>query len=223
MSLIAEFHLSSSQLPLVDSVAAVLNTRLELDRVLTTDPEYPVLICWGETDSFEAFEAALDTDDSVATQSVLEATPDERLYHIQLDKPTLFSLKAAFVELGAAPDGTTITREGWDVRARIPDRETLVRLRDACSEYDVAFRLERLYESTVNRSDLSGLTRKQREALLLAHENGYFQLPRDASLADLSEEIGISPPSLSARLRRAEYRVIENAISTNGEILKETH
>lgn len=213
MSLIAEFHLSSSHLPLVDSVAAVSNTRLELDRVLTTDPEYPVLICWVETDSFEAFETALDTDDSVATQSVLETTSNERLYHLQLDNPTLFSLKAAFVEIGAAPNETTITREGWDVRVRIPDRETLVRLRNACSEYDIAFRLEGLYESTVNRSDLSGLTRKQREALLLAHENGYFQLPRDASLADLSDQLDISPPSLSARLRRAEHRLIENAIS----------
>lgn len=221
MSLIAEFHLSSSQLPLV-ATAAESNTSLDLDRVLTTDPEHPVLICWAETDSFEAFEAALDTDDSVAAQSVLETTSDERLYHLRLATPTLFSLKAAFVEFGAAPDETTITREGWDVRARIPDREILIRIRDACIEHDIAFRLEGLYESTADRSDLTGLTRKQREALLLAHEYGYFQLPRKASLAELAEELDLSPSSLSARLRRAERRVIENALS-NGDVLKETY
>lgn len=220
MSLIAEFHLSSSRLPLVATVAES-NTSLKLDRVLTTDPEQPVLICWAETDSFEAFEAALDTNASVAARSVLETTSDERLYHLRLARPTLFSLKAAFVELGAAPDETTITSDGWAVRARLPDRETLARIRDLCIEHDIAFRLEALYEPTANRSDSSGLTRKQREALVLAHEYGYFQLPRDASLAELAEKLDLSPSSLSARLRRAERRVIDNALSS-GDVLKET-
>lgn len=222
MSLIAEFHLSSSDLPVATTVAAGSNTKLELDRMLTTNPEHPVFICWVETDEFEAFEAALDTDDSIVAQSVLETTSDERLYHLRLAETSLYSLKAAVVELGAVPDETTITEEGWDVRVRLPDREALTRFRKACSEYDIAFRLDALYEAT-NGSDLSGLTRKQREALLLAHENGYFHLPRKVSLAELGEEIGISPPSLSARLRRAECQVIENALSTNGEVLNETH
>ena len=38
------------------------------------------------------------------------------------------------------------THEGWTVRMRMPDRETLEAFRDLCAEKDVAFTLQSIYE-----------------------------------------------------------------------------
>lgn len=48
-----------------------------------------------------------------------------------------------------------------------------------------------------------GLTDRQDEALRIAYEWGHFDIPRRASLEDVAEELGITPSSVSERLRRA--------------------
>lgn len=75
----AEFHLSSSSLPLVGFATAVPDARLNLDEVLRTGEE-TVLLCWAEVESFDPVEAALDADASIASWSLLEAAGNRRLY-----------------------------------------------------------------------------------------------------------------------------------------------
>lgn len=52
------------------------------------------------------------------------------------------------------------------------------------------------------------LTRGQDEALRAAVDAGYYRIPRPLNLQQLAARLGISPASLSERLRRAEGRVI---------------
>jgi len=47
------------------------------------------------------------------------------------------------------------------------------------------------------------LTDKQREVLDTAREMGYFEVPRDATAAEIAEELDISPQAVSERMRRA--------------------
>lgn len=219
MSLIAEFRLRNPRLPLVDIVASTPGTNLEVDRTLTVDSNQPVVICWVATPSFETFETELAKNSTVARYSVLKTTQEQQLYHVQLQNP-LLSLKTAFVELGAVPAGrSTITDEGWEIQANFPNRDALARFRDICREYGISFRLDSLYKPTPKNNDLSdmGLTAKQREALITAYESDYFRIPRQASLGDLSEQLDISKPSFSKRLRRAQQHVLNDVIE-NGRI-----
>jgi predicted DNA binding protein len=41
---------------------------------------------------------------------------------------------------------------------------------------------------------------------------GYFDLPREASMAAVAEELGITPQSLSDRLRRAQHTLIGDTL-----------
>ncbi|WP_423746534.1 helix-turn-helix domain-containing protein [Haladaptatus sp. SPP-AMP-3] len=214
MSLIAEFRLRDPRLPLVDIVAATPGTNLEVDRTLTVDSDQPVVICWVETPSFETFETELAENSTVATYSVLRTTREQRLYHVQLQNP-LLSVKTAFVKLGAVPAGrSTITDDGWEIQANFPNRDALARFRDICREREISFRLDSLYEPTPKSNELSnmGLTTKQREALITAYESDYFHIPRRTTLGDLSEQLGISKPSFSKRLRRAQQHVLDDVI-----------
>jgi predicted DNA binding protein len=59
------------------------------------------------------------------------------------------------------------------------------------------------------------LTETQREALVLAHERGYYDSPRETSLEEIADELGITQQSLSSRLRRGYRRLVgETLISS---------
>ncbi|MFB6133679.1 MAG: helix-turn-helix domain-containing protein [Halanaeroarchaeum sp.] len=61
--------------------------------------------------------------------------------------------------------------------------------------------------------DLSQLTDKQREAMELAVERGYYESPPAVSLGDLAEAFEVSPSAMSQRLSRAEERVMTQLFS----------
>lgn len=53
------------------------------------------------------------------------------------------------------------------------------------------------------------LTSTQLEALDAALEAGYYDIPRDVTLRELAERLGVSASSLSERIRRAEARLVQ--------------
>ncbi|QIB74493.1 transcriptional regulator [Halogeometricum borinquense] len=55
--------------------------------------------------------------------------------------------------------------------------------------------------------DLSHLTEKQRTAATLAVSSGYYRTPRETSLDELADELGISKSALSQRLSAVEAKL----------------
>lgn len=100
-------------------------------------------------------------------------------------------------------EAVTILPDGWRIKQQFADRDELIKLREAARNMDISFQLNRLYESASTDSDLIGLTDKQRVALLAAYEEGYFAVPRQASMATVAAALTISSSALTERLRRA--------------------
>lgn len=61
-----------------------------------------------------------------------------------------------------------------------------------------------------------GLSPAQSEALVAAHERGYFEVPKQATTAEVAEAVGISKSAFVERLRRAEAAVFERVVSGRG-------
>ena len=96
----------------------------------------------------------------------------------------------------------TTTTDEWLFRFRTADRETLSAFHDACSDAGVPIEVRRIAGNpTVDES--FGLTDKQREALVLAFDEGYFEVPRGSSLTELADHVGISRQAYTRRLQRA--------------------
>ncbi|MFC4540502.1 helix-turn-helix domain-containing protein [Halosolutus amylolyticus] len=61
-------------------------------------------------------------------------------------------------------------------------------------------------------SSIPELSSQQHTALLTAHERGYYRIPRDATTAELADEMDIDRRTFEEHLRRAENKLIEALI-----------
>ena len=61
---------------------------------------------------------------------------------------------------------------------------------------------------------VDGISPKQTEAVHLAVEWGYYRTPKEATLEDISEELGVSKSAVSQRLRRAERTLIRSFVAS---------
>lgn len=53
------------------------------------------------------------------------------------------------------------------------------------------------------------LTERQREALAVARDVGYYEVPREGSVAEVAEALGCAPSTASNHLQKAERQLIE--------------
>ncbi|SFC34793.1 hypothetical protein SAMN05444422_107129 [Halobiforma haloterrestris] len=97
----------------------------------------------------------------------------------------------------------------------VEDRETIGRIVDALERDATAVRLRRLTRlpneaETSLEVDTTKITEKQREAVELAVELGYYGRPREATLEDLADELGISKSAVSQRLNAVETTLVRS-------------
>lgn len=194
----------------IDVAFAVPETDFRLGRLLGRAPvravrlldfvpvERPYL--WVESTDFDDVAATVESDDAVAGVESLASADGRRLYAIDwredaenfLRDCSRYGLSIERAEMG----------DRWRFRALAPDRGALRRVQSACTTADVDLSFRTLRDPRPPGSDDDGLTRPQREALKLASEAGYFECPREATLSDLSAELGITTQAVSDRLRR---------------------
>ena len=161
---------------------------------------------WASGGDFDAFEEAVEADPTVTGLKRLASdSSGRRLYRVvYTDEGMAWTAHSEWVEA----DGTLLDAEsesnGWHVRMRFPDREAVRQFQEWFQEHDLSFTLTGVMSSEPTKESEYGpdLTVKQREALLLAWEAGYFDVPRRIDLVTLAEDLDISDTALSQRLRR---------------------
>lgn len=201
MSLIAEYAIDPPVLR--EALAAVPEMTVHYENETLPGSQRARLVFRAEGGDFDAFEAAMDRDPSVAAWTYLASIDDDRLYRIDLAHDVEESMTyGAIVEMDGFVLVGTGTHEGWTVKIQFPDRDALSAYRDVCRESGMDSRLLNLQHVTDEQSN-AALTERQREALEVALELGYFEIPRRVSTAELGEELGVSGQAVSERLRRA--------------------
>lgn len=210
---IAEFHVDSP----------ILRTALEAvpDAVATFEEQYAhggaiSFLFWVETPDDEAFESALAGDPTVADPVTLVETADRRLYRVTLTERGLesstYSLKS---ELDIVVLDATGTSEGWSVRMRFPDQAAIAAYDEACREQGLGVEIRTKYsEDETDCRAKAQLTAPQREALDAAFDGGYFEVPRDASLQEIADELDVSRQATSERIRRGLSALLDREFGT---------
>ncbi len=124
-------------------------------------------------------------------------------------------------------DGETILLSGdgtateWHLELLFPSRDVLTRVCERCESSGVSYSIDRIRDlqaddPRVTEAAPLGLTDEQFVAITTAHELGYFTVPRDVTLDEVADALGVSHQALSERLRRAQFAILEAWINTPG-------
>ena len=177
-----------------------------------TDPTSGKFFYRVESADFGRFEEGLRNDHTIkAFERVIETRDDRAIYRFEYsdEAKTISPIIAAAngVILDMKNDGS-----GWILSIWMPNRKNLAPLWNYADENQVDIELLRVNDyASLGRTD-AGLTDSQRNALLVALEQGYFEDPRDATLSDVAAELDISEPAASGLLRRGTKRLIVSSL-----------
>lgn len=214
MLILAELSLSSSSLLLDPTIRTVPETRIHIQFQPAMDPERRRFYVMVESPDFEAFEAALEADYTVENPQPMTEGDDVRMYQLGLTDEVL-AVTPRVAEFGGMVLEMHSRGGVWFVKLQVPDRDALAAFRQFCADSGIEYRLERLYQTDPTRPEAVGLTESQRQTLLTAYREGYFDVPRSCSQAELAAELGVSGPAVSQRVRRATAALVEETLTAD--------
>ena len=215
MSVIVEFTVPDEEFLLGQVLADPPVMEIELERIVPTgDAVIPFL--WVRGDDHEVFERRVNDQEAIGSFQALDRPGEWILYRTEwADNP--FSLLAIINESrGVILEG--IGNDGWTFRLRFPDHDALSTFYNLCMQQDINLHIDRSYTLT-EKTEFGhqfGLSQQQREALILAFRNGYFDSPSQTSLAALAETLNISEQAVSDRIRRGNRKVLGEVLFPSG-------
>lgn len=169
---------------------------LELGEVLGDNPEEVI--------------AAIRDHRSIHSYELLESGRERALGKYETSDTGLYE----FVEQsGFTIEFPVDVEVGWYAFDLTGTREELDRLEAALEALPRPYELDAL----VTRAETDALlTQRQRELLEVAVREGYFEVPRGCTLAELADRVGVDKSSASTVLRRGEARLVKWFLSGPG-------
>lgn len=164
-------------------------------------------------EDFAPVERALANDPTIEDLERLEAVANERFYRAHWNEGS-HGLMTALETTKGAVLSATFHDERWEIRLIFADREDLSEFFERCrDELEFDIELIRVFDrsNSVTYGEY-GLTEAQRDALLIALEIGYYEVPKQGHITEIATELGITPQAVSQRLRRAYATLITNTI-----------
>lgn len=200
-----EFTLPASSFPFGRATGGDPTARVQLERLIPLDGKRAPFL-WVTGTDLVAFERQLRGSHIVAHAEVLARVDESRLYAIECDAG-----EETFLSGISEANGVVISAAGddhWWFDVRFPDHDALSSFHQFSRDEDFPVELRRVSPSDDRLGSDVGPTPKQREALLLAVEGGYFDVPREMTLDEIGETLGISSQAASERIRRGTRAVL---------------
>lgn len=219
MSLISEVSLSSPLVLFEDTFEREPGAVWTLEEQhYSTDgagDTHYVFFWWTTSAGHGDLAAALDDDRTVCHRRAVSTVEGQILWRIETqsfpsEQPLVFP---TLVEHDATTVATRRDADGLHLRTRFPDRDAFDAFVDAAGRIADAVEVTQLHRETDGNSAARGqLTDRQRAALELAHERGYFETPRQVTLDVLADEFDVTPQTLSRHLRVAVQKVVTDTV-----------
>lgn len=186
---------------------------VELEQLVPTNHS-PLPYLWATDGQAPAFEDAVAADPNVDRVRTVATFDQGGLYRTTWDTDA----DGLFTQLATAYEETAVLQaqgrdDEWLLKIRLPSHGVLADLRAYLDDHDTPIRVVRLYDLADPKMGQYNITEKQRAALLRALEEGYFEVPREATLADVADTLGISPKATSERLRRGQINLVSNTLT----------
>lgn len=147
--------------------------------------------------------SAMSSFESVTDLEVLQATDDRALVQFETSNPLLLMpVKDSGIAL-EMPFEISNGEAVWEITA---PQDRLSDLGEQLSAFGISFTVESI-QQRIDQSQL--LTDEQRRLIEAAVDHGYYDTPRECSLTELADELGLAKSTVSETLHRAEGAIIK--------------
>lgn len=214
MTVIADISVPLDAFVVGRALHDVSSVQIELERVVPVQRQVAPLV-WISSHDRKVVEANLRTHPETDAVYVLARTDEKTLFEVEWTDGGDSVVDAIRESRGQLLRGTA-TADGWNFRLQFGTHEDLSRFNVALTEAGIPVTLRHLYDpgQLPSREPLSP---KQLEALLAAYRQGYFDVPRRITQAELAERFELSDTAFSQRLRRAIASLIEQRLRTEDQ------
>ena len=209
MTTIADLLISPTDFKLGDLVVDDPSRHIEFERIIPLR-EGVLPFFWVNTTDATAFENQLTGHTEVADLQRIAEHDDRVLYRATWSNDINGVISSLRETNGSVLEGEG-DHECWRFRIRFPDRDALQSFVDLTAEKGIEVTVRAVFHPHHPETDRK-LSETQKETLLLAYERGYFDVPREASLGDLSAEFDISTQAVSQRIRRGTANLIDREL-----------
>lgn len=206
MSVVAEFTIPPESFPFGETLVGMPDVEIEVDRIVPSG-ESALPFFWVRGCDPETFMEHAENEPGVEDTRLLERVETTALFRAE------WTLDADLIEGLERLDATIVetvgTADHWRFEVRTQDRDSFVAFQEVFEDRGIAIDLTRLYDlEELIEGTHRGLTPDQRETLLTAHREGYFDRPQGATQADLADEFDISRRAVAERLRRGTRNLV---------------
>lgn len=218
MTITTEFRLRSPTLPLISIPETLTPNVIECVHGLCLQQSAQMFIVKVDSDN-RVSEKQLRALDEIREATALGCTDDKMVYKliVELDD-TISQVFNPNRSESAQLEPTVVTPDGWHEKKLYKDYDAFNRSQNRCESYGISLELISINSESSQYRDPHpyGLTDRQYEALTLALSHGYYESPRQTSTEELADELGITQPSVSDLLRRAERQLLSSALQSEG-------
>ncbi|WP_331232805.1 helix-turn-helix domain-containing protein [Natronorarus salvus] len=206
--LVVEVRVTGDDCPLAEASSG---TEIEAEPPQRRADGYALLRCSVDAEGGEAVAAALDTDDRIRYLHVSRADDRTNLRCLSKRRCAVHAL----TDVGFMVERLRY-RDGVErYTGAVVGRDVLRGVLDRAGETG-GVTLERVYPlGTEEEGAVAArwdLTSPQEEALRVALESGYFEIPRESTASEVASRIGISKSAFLERLRRGQSSLLERTL-----------
>ncbi|MFB6164847.1 MAG: helix-turn-helix domain-containing protein [Haloarculaceae archaeon] len=202
MSVIATVIVPAADFALGRALVIDPDIRIRIERTIPVgDTVIPYL--WISDHDVSLAVEALEADPHVESARIVDRVDGESLVKIEWTGEI-----DGLLTVLADSDGVMLQADGqsdaWTFQLRFPTHQTLATFFRTCRDRGIGVDLQRVHNPGVPE-ELGmhfSLTDTQRETLQTALATGYFDVPRETTLVELAERLGVSDSAVSQRLRR---------------------
>ncbi|WP_256298222.1 histidine kinase N-terminal 7TM domain-containing protein [Haloarchaeobius salinus] len=194
------------------------------DCTLTVEGTVPVedsgLLCYIEVADCDDVEAVVSTLGDADEVERARRVPNRDTVEVRLRGPSVLGVvtaRGARLGEASARDGElTFVAETATGNAV---RELTEALEEAVGPVTLRSKQERppVAEDGVRAAAIEGLTDRQREAVVAAHNAGYFEWPRESTAEEIADAMDIASSTFHSHLRKSLSKVVTAHVNRNGD------
>lgn len=228
MAVLATVRFTHERGGLVHTLSELPDVRVHVLREAGTDPEHHASLFMFSGTDLADIEATLEADPSVAATYAMPNYEGRHVFGIEFSEgtellaPLVTEQRGFSIEARRAEPSSGMS--GWWERWLFPSRDGLNRVWQEARERGFEFQILSINDFHPDGSANTGvLTAEQRETLLFAFEQGYFEEPRDTSLEELAEEMELSSTAVGGRIRRGINALVRATVVEEGSNVAGEH